>query len=379
MTTTAPQQRSGTLLPSLTGMRFIAAMIVFLFHSTYELPFANAGMGHASQFVMQKAGPMAVAFFFILSGFILTYTWKPGVPARTFWRRRFARIFPNHAVAWAVALVCLLALGQAVGLDVALPNLLMLHPWIPRVQNMFSMDVVSWSLACEAWFYLAAPLLFLLVNKIAERRLWLWAGVVVVAIFLVPLVANLLPATPMYYTSPVWRVWLVELLPVTRALDFFLGMVLARVIKAGKWPGLGVLPSLGIVVLAYLAGIFVLPVSYGYVAIGTSLALVIGACAAADIKGRRTPFSSNTMVRLGELAFAFYLVHWMVLHFGHLALGPGRTWDTPTAIGLIALAFVISAPLAWLLHTGVERPAEKWISGRRRPAPRPRPTAAPVS
>src|SRR4051812_30572917 len=73
-------------LPVLTSLRFPAALWVVLFHFGY-LPI----------------GWLAVTFFFILSGFILTYVYLEGdglaKSDEAFWKARLARIAPAFYLA----------------------------------------------------------------------------------------------------------------------------------------------------------------------------------------------------------------------------------------------------------------------------------------
>jgi peptidoglycan/LPS O-acetylase OafA/YrhL len=95
--------------------------------------------------------------------------------------------------------------------------------------------------------------------------------------------------------------------------------------------------------------------------------LLLGTGAAADLGGRRSVLSSRPMVWLGEISYAFYLVHYLVLHFLHVALG-GGTWAWPAAVAFIAASLALSIAISAALYTFVERPAmRRW--GRRAPAP----------
>ena len=79
-------------LPLLTSLRAFAALTVFVFHLPVHVP-------------GQKLGYVGVAFFYVLSGFILTWSYQKGVTGRVFFGRRFARIYPSHLVLWLVVLV----------------------------------------------------------------------------------------------------------------------------------------------------------------------------------------------------------------------------------------------------------------------------------
>src|SRR5688500_12797828 len=76
-------------LPSLTGARFIAAGLVFVFHATFAWPFASSGAQETSGLLFSQGGYTGVTFFFILSGFVLTWAVRPGDTTPRFWRRRF--------------------------------------------------------------------------------------------------------------------------------------------------------------------------------------------------------------------------------------------------------------------------------------------------
>lgn len=85
-------------LDSLTGLRWWAAFAVFLFHvrNVVRMP------APISDFV--SFGNFGVAFFFILSGFVLTWSWRERVGVGTFYWRRFARIYPLHLVTLLIAI-----------------------------------------------------------------------------------------------------------------------------------------------------------------------------------------------------------------------------------------------------------------------------------
>ena len=64
--------RTGTRMPSrlptLTGMRFVAAAMVFLFHVFWSNVFASPGAQHDFFSLFFQGGWTGVGFFFLLSG-----------------------------------------------------------------------------------------------------------------------------------------------------------------------------------------------------------------------------------------------------------------------------------------------------------------------
>src|SRR2546422_9573512 len=59
-------------LSSLTGIRFYAALLVYLYHVGFMIPGMKTLSGSSLFF---NAGDVGVSFFFVLSGFILTYNY----------------------------------------------------------------------------------------------------------------------------------------------------------------------------------------------------------------------------------------------------------------------------------------------------------------
>ncbi|NUT52856.1 MAG: acyltransferase, partial [Saccharothrix sp.] len=211
-------------LPTLTGMRFAAALMVFAFHVSLEGVFADTSVGGAYYAAVNKFGFVGVSFFFILSGFVLTWSARETDAPRRFWRRRFVKIYPNHVVTWVAAVVLMVAVGPAFGWHQALPNLLLVHTWVPVREVFSSMNNVSWSLACEVLFYLSFPVLLPLVRRIRPERLWVAAGALAVAgVLVVPVAGAVLPASPSVPWDPgtsMASFWFLYVFPPVRALEF---------------------------------------------------------------------------------------------------------------------------------------------------------------
>jgi peptidoglycan/LPS O-acetylase OafA/YrhL len=95
--------------------------------------------------------------------------------------------------------------------------------------------------------------------------------------------------------------------------------------------------------------------------------LVLLAAATGDVGDCWSPWRHHVVVKLGELSFAFYLVHLIVIRVGEVAIGYHPHLGNAAAVSLTVLTFTISLSAAWLLHAGVERPARTLLLRRRRP------------
>lgn len=368
-------------LNSLTGLRWIAAVLVFVFH----LGYVGGSTGAAVHTVVGRAGHGALAFFFILSGFVLTWGARPGDTARGFWRGRFVKIFPNHWATFLLVAVLMLIAGEAVLSGPSMANLFLVQTWKPDLEFWISMNAPSWSLTCEVFFYALFPLLLWLVNKIPTRRLWFASGLALASVVAAPLVIGaVVPGTPVipYDTlGPVSldQLWLAYWFPPVRALEFLLGIVLARLVMTGQWRRIGWLPITAVFVVfqifamnspSHLLGLVALP--------ALSVVLVIPEFAARDVRGDRSVLGARWLVWLGEVSFAFYLLHKIVMGFGQDMIN-GEVWNAEWPLGqwLVfgVITFAITLGLAALLHVFVERPLMRRFAKPR--AKRPQATVPP--
>ncbi len=150
-------------LPRLTSLRAFAAFAVAGYH------LSQGAIYHFGWFSQGYAG---VAFFFVLSGFVLTWSAGPDDTVQRFYRRRLARLYPSYLTAAVLAIV----LGEATGARVLVPNLLMVQAWSTESAVIFGVNGVSWSLSCELFFYACFPLLLLLLRRTCRLRIVVGVG-----------------------------------------------------------------------------------------------------------------------------------------------------------------------------------------------------------
>lgn len=369
-------QRPATL-PSLTGIRFLAALLVFLAHSTMLFNplqptapftfFADQDVAKPLADFFDSAGNIGVSFFFVLSGFVLAWSSKPGERVTSFWRRRALKVYPNHIVTWALAMWLF---ASATPLHAWLPNLFLVHTFSNRVDTVQSVNFPSWSLCSELLFYALFPLFIVLVRRIAERRLWLYAAGMVAGVAGVTAVTRFIPGDARLpgLELTVNQQWFSYAFPPPRLFEFVLGMILARIVVAGLWPRIGLLPSAVVFAGGYYAAIAApAPYSFSLTTI-VPIGMIICAAASSDLRGGGGWLAGRTMVWLGNVSFAFYLVQVLVIFYGRPELLDGRTYGTATALGLLIALFAANLLAAWLLYSLVERPVmRRWSRSRKPP------------
>lgn len=388
----------------LTGIRFVAAAWVLLYH--LQGPLNQLGLLFAGFADVLRVGRLGVDLFFALSGFILTHTYLrrmgPGLHVRgtlDFWWLRLARIYPVHLVMLVIAGVAVFAqakvTGEALDRDWLNPwdflkNLLLIQEWGPEPQRGW--NFVAWSLSMEWLAYLLFPLLVLLL-WILHRRIPTIVLVLAWIASLTPLVIYGLSTTDPYYTDnwgstfrilteftagAITYLIIVRLLPgeamdeppsprVERSASI-LAVVLPVLVIAGaiflsNWGP----AQAGEVVLD--GDVEPLP-PYFHLLLVPLLIAWIGALALSR-RGLSRFLSTRALVLGGFISYSLYMTHlvWFGLwRAGMRAVGiDGGLLYALGVVGLIAGALVI----AWLMWRFIEEPAREWMRGlvgvRRRP------------
>ncbi|MFH8803440.1 acyltransferase family protein [Streptomyces sp. NPDC017936] len=354
-------------LPSLTGLRFWAALLVVLYHLSRQVG-TVPGLSETVWY-----GRSGVTFFFVLSGVVLAWTYDGArVPARVFLWRRFARIWPLLAVSVGLSVAVWTVMDRAVSLRAVAATLLLVNAWFPDPVMSVGGNPAAWSLSDEAWFYLTFPaLLAVPAGRRARVGAWTAAAVVGAALVLWPALSGLPPAT---------RNWALDYLPLTRFLQFVLGVVAGLALKRGWRPPVSLPVAAALVIgwhLLLIPWSNAVPDALWYSPYNASqwlsaplFAALICAAARADLDGRRTGLGGAWMIRLGHWSFAWYLVHEIVIRVAVFHWGkPAPGSDTPV---FWAGVLVVSLALAAVAYHCVEHPAERWLR-RRGPAARPLP------
>ncbi|MGC9668564.1 acyltransferase family protein [Planosporangium sp. 12N6] len=344
-------ERRTPRVESLTGLRWFAAFAVFLFHAGQMLPLPKG----REIFALGDAG---VTFFYILSGFVLTWSFSPDVGVRTFYWRRFARVWPMLAVSTVFAWLCFAQVWQESWKQTLL-SLTLVESWFPP-QGVYRANPVAWSISCEAFFYLVFPFL---IRPIVRARLRVLAAVAAGLLF----VEWAYWFTVRDFVDPAnfWidLSWLLRF-PPYRLVEFLLGMVAAAALRQGWRPRINLWFALGLVPV----GVLVLwqGAEHGWwqplwseQGLTPVFAVVVVAAALRDLNGQSSFLRSRPMVSLGAWSYAFYLVHLSVLYwFTKHVMPAGAGWSNLAPMLITAAA---TAVLAWICYRWIEHPTERTL------------------
>lgn len=285
------------------------------------------------------AGPVAVTYFFVLSGFIMAVVYGDLEPAgaRDYWRARFARIYP----------VYLLGLACSIGRDADplgwLLSLALVQSWVPGYA--LSTNLVGWSLSVEIFFYALFPALIMLARRVSLAR---WCGGV--AVFWLASQAWAVFATEHIagpYRSPSQQ--FVGYFPLPYLACFLIGITAGLLVRRGLVElrsGPASLLLLGSLAAAAAALLFDLPSG-----MPKQMGLLAPLFAANIVALYFLPSrwrSSAPAKLLGEASYALYILHWPLAlplqhviapSFGLSPLG-GFSFTVVVLVGLSVLVFL---------------------------------------
>lgn len=336
------------MIDALRSLRGVFAIFIFLHHF-----YVNAG----GESLFPAGGDCGVAFFFMLSGFVLCagharYIEAGRLSYRSFIVKRVARIYPLHVLClcWAVVF----AGFHAVIADVL--NLFLLQSWVPVKEFYFSGNSVAWCLSDFMFFYCVFPCL---AKIMCRRRLgFAITTIVVVAVyvgFLIRLVPDDMQDAIIYIS------------PMTRLVDFVIGM--------NAWLAYSRLREIGKVasapqILQYILKLFAIallivtvflwskvPQCYALSAIWWVCMFVLIVLYA--LYGSPL-LCCKPLLNFGNISFSFYMVHVLCITTTEILCVKLDIYLSPYA--KLAAALSLAIAVATLLYYLYEKPLNSTIN-----------------
>ena len=147
------------MLYNIQFLRFVAAMLVVLYHCASRLP-ANDSIFQGIFSVGEAVGFAGVDIFFVISGFIMAHTsarHSGAINSLDFARRRLARIFSGY---WPFFILAIVFFAYFRPEHFAGADLLKSFLLWPQPLNHILLEI-TWTLSYELYFYLLFSLLIL--------------------------------------------------------------------------------------------------------------------------------------------------------------------------------------------------------------------------
>jgi len=293
-------------IATLTSLRFFAASFVVMFHFFLTLsPELRPDTG-----IVEK-GYIAVDFFFILSGFILTRVYLSQIiegsfSAKSFLIKRIARVYPLHIFTllfWIAAVALMMWLGNMESfyehdnLFSFSTNILLLHAW--GFNSGISFNMPSWSISCEWFAYLLFPFMIPIILKFQAKFLLIFSLCLFYLFWFA--VSNFSSES---LTTLGYNFGIVRIFP-----EFVLGCALYLFGRKYSFRGN---PNIAIVVVVgLLLGILHFRVSDAFL-IPVFAAIIYLAAELSRYDGKVKYLTGKTWVYLGEISYAIYMIHYPV-------------------------------------------------------------------
>lgn len=348
-------------VPALTGIRAIAALWVLVAHySSFLVDDFNFPRDSILQPLFRSAYA-GVDLFFVLSGFIIAYTYYDSFLTRSwrgspdFWWKRFARIYPVYivttvlsAVMYAVAIAVghqfRNADGAVLNWPTAILNVMGIQEWF----SVPSLNGPAWSVSAELFAYMLFPAMAVLTIRVSHRS----SLAVLIGLFTLSLTLTY----HQHLVSP--RIWQVFFEFLT---GFFTYRIFAQTTRAtsyaSTWWFRGGIWAL-VLVVVYLSGLYGREAHF---ALAPLCAIVVWSYA--QESGRKSRLDSRTMVNLGLWSYSLYLIHRPLQGVAsglHL-----RSTGNALIDGLLfTLLLVVAVASSWFLYRFVEEPARRFLAAR---------------
>jgi peptidoglycan/LPS O-acetylase OafA/YrhL len=356
-------------LPALTGIRSLAAVCIMLFHFT---PAGLRWNAHpwVTLYPVVNVGFVFVGFFFLLSGFILTYNYadRPGMNAIDFWVARFSRLYPIYLLMLLIS-IPMIMVEFHVRSRVEFAEGMVLTPLLlqgldPRLA-IFA-NTVAWALSCELVFYLLFPWLNRLrwprsIGKLLMLFVALWLFGLTLSSLYIHFDPDHLGHMPDRYSGGFW-ITALKYTPLPYVSTFLAGIMLGRlhhIANLGlRWRTIVGLCGFGVFVVLVWGYSAELP----YIVLHGGLLLPVFAAMTLGMAGPGAlarVFSLPPLMWVGGASYALYLMHFNVfilLHLHHVPERLGMAKFDPW----ISYVFIILLALA--VTRWVEMPAQRAIA-----------------
>lgn len=361
----------------MTSLRFFAVVMIVLHHSVGHF-------GVIREMVHPFALDHAVSFFFIMSGFVLTYVYGDlhgRAACRRFFIARFARLYPGYLLTGLFFLFVILPPNDFFAnphyLSIIWANLFLVQSWVPIADYFTSLNPPTWCVSVEFFFYLIFPLL---IYKWL-RTWWLKMVISLIVLFLVVRLTGYLQLPPvrLSHIRPCIE-GMVYINPLARVFEFLLGMAVCTLWqKNSRLQKLGVIRATVIEAAALLLTVFsiyYMPYLLYYHLknlVGpiweTWLYHTLSAPAIAILiffmagqKGLLTKILNwRLLVVAGEMSYAVFLIHYILIYLYNMYIESRLPAQRMTDYPIFWILLLVVSYLFWRY---VEDPARRFILRR---------------
>ncbi|MBO5964626.1 MAG: acyltransferase [Bacteroidaceae bacterium] len=361
----------------LDGLRGVAAILVVFYHIFEGFSFAELTNGAGSGIITTlNHGHIAVDFFFILSGFVISYAydnrWQE-MGTWQFFKRRLIRLHPMLVMGALIGAVAFASVGfqrwdgsttPTGWVMIALLLTMLMIPAVPGVPyevrgngEMFPLNGPGWSLFFE---YVGNILYALFIRRLSTKMMALLTvllGAVHAWFFLFDVSGYGMIGVG--WTIDEVNFWggLIRML-----FPFTLGMLLSRTFKPRQVKGAFWICSLSLIALfavPYIPsdGVINMNCLFEYVCIAFIFPVLVWLGACGSTKGATGKINQL----LGDISYPLYIVHYPIMYIFYAWLIKEQIYTLGDCLGMAALVVLASIALAFLCLKLYDEPVRRWL------------------
>jgi peptidoglycan/LPS O-acetylase OafA/YrhL len=363
-------------IPSLTGLRGVACLLVVITHYAAWTRTTLPGPPQPDWFRYFSASGIGMSIFFTLSGFVIALSYnhwdwraRPAFNLTRLFFYRFARLYPAFLLFCLLIIVRTPALQDFSDPDVRaylLPHLLLVQDWLPlKFDGLLATSSrfhVSWSLSVECGLYLLFGLGA--VVAMGARRPW-FVGIlffVITGLLLYGAWAFRSTLKPADLSDLEWGQWLLFFSPYGVSIQFGIGVAAFRLFQT-RPAGAKIISNAGAILLVMvhvMSTQVAFEIAHIYLATSIAVAAIMAGSASQSTTNRL--LSSGWLVFVGTISYSLYLFHFIVpvmtTNVTHASFDAAALLDQAINSALtLALAIMLSAGIYRL----VEVPGRRWI------------------
>ena len=332
---------------SLQALTCIFSLVIFFHHISYI-----KGDGA----IFAAGGDMGVAFFFILSGFVMSqgYFKKETNSGNNesiikFIIKRLSKIYPLHVLCLVGAII----LKSSISIhDIC--NLLLLQSWIPAKEWYFSGNAVGWCLSDFLFFYAIFPFICSIIKSWRTKFITIYFAVCIIyACFIIPII------------PPHLQDGIIYISPLTRLLDFIFGILLWKLLQPYIYTYISQAKCHFLMIVTLTALIITTLIWYACPS-PYNLSILwwpsIGLLLLYAVSVNHKLLTLTPLVKFGDVSFSFYLIHVLNIQYFDIIL-------TKLNIVLVPLVriftiLVLTVALSFFIHYLFVIPVERFIRSK---------------
>ena len=343
---------SAKTIDSLQMIRGIAFLIVFIRHATYICP-----------------GSLGVSLFFVLSSFVMVYSYWDRPPAVTlkgaglFMVKKIKRLYPLHLIMLAVG-VGLMVLEKFSVISILkrlAVTAALIQTWFPTTYN--AVNSVSWYFSVCVLLYFLFPFILAHIKRTKSVSACVMRAVVLI----------LMQIAVGYFMCNILHLqasWIAYRFPIYRIPDFYIGCSLAYIFKHFEGLKLGAVKASVLefvaIILNVVTGILYFRLSgWAHFMKFTCVYLPVSAFTIYVFAYGEGIFSklltNKVAMWLADISAYSYLIHRLVINYLVYILNHLFGYDTPNDVLVAIIAFAVTVALNYIYAA-----AERRIKARRR-------------